>query len=226
MSTTHAIPWSFSKLKTYENCAARYKFKYIDKLPDSPPGPAAQRGLDKHGEIEKYIQGYGSWELPPGPESIHGVLDKLRASNDGWRAAEFKVGYDNEWNAVGYKVAATWVRGVLDAVWHDKKTDEIEVYEWKTGKPSDEHAEQRQLYAMFSLQWWKVEQTSVTTVYLDETAPNQRLKMKATALPRRQEEWNNRIIRLERDEHFAPNPGWKCRWCAYSRNAGGPCRVA
>lgn len=224
---SHAVPWSFSKLKTYENCAARYRYKYVDKLPDSPPGPAAQRGIDKHNEIEQYIKGYQSWEVPPGPEALYPTLDKMRFALDGWRAAEFKVGYDSEWYAAGYKSPNTWVRGVLDAVWHDRKTDVIEIYEWKTGKPSDEHAEQRQLYAMFGLLWWKgVPEVSVTTVYLDETGPNKRLKMKDTALPRLQEEWNKRVVRMEKDEHFAPNPSWKCRWCSYSRDNGGPCKVA
>jgi hypothetical protein len=224
--TNNAVPWSFSKLKTYEDCAARYLYKYIEKLPDSPPGPAAQRGIDKHNEIEKFIKGYGSWEIPPGPESIHGALDRMRASNDGARYAEMKVGYDEEWYPVGYKMENTWARGVLDAVWHEAKSNVVDVYEWKTGKPSEFHAEQRQLYGIFALKWWNVPEVTVTTVYLDETAPNKRVRMKDTALPRLQGEWNARVVRLKEEKTFAPNPGQGCRWCVYSRYKGGPCKVA
>jgi hypothetical protein len=226
MTTEHAIPWSFSKLKTYEDCAARYLYKYIEKRADSPPGPAAQRGIDKHNEIERYIKGYGSHEVPPGPESIHGALDEMRASNGGNRFAEMKVGYDSEWYPVGYKMDTTWARGVLDAVWQRTTADVVDVYEWKTGKPSDFHADQRQLYGIFALKWWSAPEVTVTTVYLDNTAPNKRVRMKDTALPRLTDEWSRRVYHLQNEEIFAPNPGQGCRWCAYSRYKGGPCKVA
>jgi len=223
--SSHVVPWSYSKVKLYESCAARYRYRYIEKLPSAPPGPAAQRGIDAHAEIEKYIKGYGSWEVPPGPEYLYPVLDKMRFKNDGWTATEYKLGFDIEWKARSYLSDTTWGRVVLDAVWLSKDKKTLEIYEWKTGKPRDEYADQRKLYAAAGLAWWEVEKVTVTTVYLDSTAPNQRLKVARSALPKLHDEWATKVERIEKDETFAPNPTFACRWCDYSRFSGGPCRV-
>lgn len=222
---SHVVPWSYSKIKLYESCAARYRYRYIEKLPSAPPGPAAARGIEAHNQIEQYIKGYGSWDVPPGPEQIYPVLDKMRFRNEGWTGAEHKLGFCKEWKPSGFVADATWGRAVLDAVWQSKNKEVLEIYEWKTGKPRDEYAEQRKLYAAVGLVWWKVEKLSVTTVYLDNTAPNQRLNVSRSALPKLQDDWNARVELIEKDETFAPNPTFACRWCDYSRYKGGPCRV-
>ena len=222
---SHAIPWSYSKVKSYESCAARYRYRYIDRLPSAPPGPAAQRGIDKHSELEQYVKGYGSWDVPPGPEALYPVLDKMRFRNDGWTGTEFKIGVSRDWKPSGYALEETYDRAILDAVWLNKDKDVLEVYEWKTGKPRDEYADQRKLYAAASLVWWGLSEVTVSTVYLDGTAPNQRLKVKASALPALQDDWNSRVERIEKDETFSPNPTFACRWCDYSRFRDGPCRV-
>lgn len=225
MSKSHAIPWSYSKLKLYESCAARYKYKYIDKLPTAPPGPAAQRGINAHAEIEKYIKGYGSWEVPPGPEYLHPVLDKMRFKNDGWTGTEFKLGVSEDWQFCPYSGDVVWGRAVLDAVWVSKNKETVEIYEWKTGKPRDEYADQRKLYSIIGLAWWKVDEITVTTTYLDNTAPNQRLRVRRSALPKLQDEWSSRVEMMQKEEIFAPNPTFACRWCDFSRMNGGPCKV-
>ena len=43
--------WSYSRLADYEKCAALYRFRHIEKLPE-PKGDALTRGINIHTQIE------------------------------------------------------------------------------------------------------------------------------------------------------------------------------
>lgn len=45
-------PWSISKVGQLEKCLKHYKFKYIDKFPPGPSGPAARIGSVVHAALE------------------------------------------------------------------------------------------------------------------------------------------------------------------------------
>jgi len=101
----------------------------------------------------------------------------------------------------------------------------LEIGEWKSGSPKDTHGDQRKLYAMFGMRAWLADEVRVTTYYLEDTAPPQRLVLASqTGFDKLKELWANRIDTMQRDEMCAPRPGLYCRWCDYAKSQGGPCQ--
>lgn len=221
---TRKYPWSYSMLRTWESCAAKYKFKYIDRLKDQS-GPAAQRGSEIHATIENYIKGT-DFNLHEAAQPYQELFDYARSlgAGTGMRYVEQKMGFDEEWHACAYDAKNAWGRVICDLVITTKEDGAI-VYEWKSGKPKDDHRDQRILYGIAAMGWYLVPEIKVITHYLEGTSPPQEVRIKDTALPRLREQWAVRVHLMDSDDTFAPKPDFHCRWCSYSRDKGGPCRV-
>lgn len=230
-STTKSFRWSFSQWENYNACPARWKYKSVLKLPGSPPGPAAARGLDVHASVEDYIQG----KIPASglheavkPKYIP-VLDAFRNHPNGDRHTEYKIAFDKEWylTSPSSKTTAACI-AVLDATRYNKPTAEdngiLHIGEWKSGKPKDTHRDQRSLYAMFGWRAWKPTRVEVTTYYLEDTAPPARLTLKDDeGYEKLKDVWQGRIELMQKDQFCAPRPGIHCNWCDYAKKKGGPC---
>lgn len=239
-SEAPSFRWSFSQWETYNMCPKKWHFQSVMKLPRQPPGPAAARGLDMHDRCEKFIRGeideetliFGNTTLRFGSKKPAVVnrkflptLLEIRDHPNGDRHTELKLSFDEDWYqagtiATGPSVACVMVLDaarVLDGV--------ASVYEWKSGTPKDTHSEQRKLYALGALRkWWGIETAQVTTFYLEDTAPPQRLVVKASAEEKLRELWKGRVDMMKSDNICAPRPGDHCRYmCDFSKSKGGPC---
>lgn len=230
--------WSFSQWETYNECPQKWKFKSVMRLPSSPPGPAAARGLSMHDRAESYIKKEIDWETAKysvnpqerfgdkKPVIIHDdyrvILDQFRDHDNGARHTEYKMAFDSEWHLCGWQSSLPQVIGILDAV--RAKDGICHIGEWKSGKPKDTHADQRKLYAMFGLKGWLSDEVRVTTYYLEGTAPPARLVVKDTAMPKLIQIWDERAGMMQRDKILAPKPGVHCNWCDYAKKRGGPCQ--
>jgi hypothetical protein len=234
MTTAEPTPvfrWSFSQWENYNSCPARWKYKSVLKVPGSPPGPAAARGLDIHASVEEYILG----KIPESElhtavkKKFIPVLDAFRNHPNGDRYCEKKLGFDADWYLCSpMSKTHTACVAVLDAVRYTKKTnvDEgfLHIGEWKSGKPKDTHRDQRLLYAMFGWKAWKPTRVEVTTYYLEDTGPPQRTTLQTEeGYEKLKGVWNDRIALMQRDQFCAPRPGIHCNWCDYAKKKGGPC---
>jgi hypothetical protein len=237
--------WSFSQWENYNSCPQRWKFKSIMKLPSSPPGPAAARGLDMHDRAERYIKGeitlaeavYGDPAMRFGdkkPAVIHQkyipLLDAYKNHPNGDRGTERKMAFDSEWFLCAPTSRFAACIAVLDAYRYggergseDETNKVLRIGEWKSGSPKDTHADQRKLYAMFGLRAWLAHKVEVTTYYLEDTAPPARLTVEAPAMEKLKMIWQPRIDLMQRDQMCAPRPGVHCNWCDYAKKKGGPC---
>lgn len=230
--------WSFSQWENYNSCPARWNFKSVLKLPGTPPGPAAARGLSMHDRCENYITGqidvdmllngdptkrFGDKKEAKISEKYLHVLDEFKDHPNGDRYTEHKLGFDAEWYLSGGISKTSACIGVLDAVRCESKV--LHIGEWKSGQPKDTHGDQRKIYALFGLRKWvHVDQVEVTTYYLEDTAPPQKLVVKATAEEKLKALWNGRVEQMQSDKILAPKPGVHCRWCDYSKAKAGPCQ--
>lgn len=226
--------WSFSQWENYAGCPRRWMYKSVMKLPSSPPGPAAARGLEMHDRAERYIKGelesieapgelrFGDKKAATIAEKYVHVLDDFKNHPNGERHTEFRMAFDDEWYLTGgYQSANTWCIAILDAVRGQHGV--LNIGEWKSGKPKDTHVDQRKLYALAGFRRWLVDEVRVTTYYLEDTAPPDRLVVKATAEDKLKALWNGRVEQMQRDKICAPKPGVHCRWCDYAKAKGGPC---
>lgn len=229
MQPSSTFRWSFSQWESYQQCPSKWNFQSRLKLPRKPPGPAAARGLLIHDSVEQYIKGGAEPDLHPAVDRKYiPILDAFREHPNGDRHTEKKLAFDSDWYLCAPESKVAACVGVLDAARflrpHATDTGILHIGEWKSGKPKDTHVDQRKLYAMFGMRTWMADRVEVTTYYLEDTAPPQRLVLASeTGYEKLKELWNSRISTMQRDQICAPRPGFYCRWCDYSKQAGGPC---
>ena len=124
--------WSYSALKTFEECRYRTYIQRVKKIPE-PPSPAADRGTAIHKLAEDFVKAEIG-ELPPELGKFDDQFHELRHL-----FAEAKVelegewGFSIEWEPVGWMVPQTWARIKLDALVHQDETC-ARVIDFKTGK--------------------------------------------------------------------------------------------
>ncbi len=98
---------SYSSIRAYEECPLRWKFLYVDRLPEAPRGYFSF-GRTVHSVLEELLQPF---VVPAGRRSSDGAhqrtLDEFpRGSVDPprspWGEAELLAAYDRHWTADGY----------------------------------------------------------------------------------------------------------------------------
>jgi hypothetical protein len=227
------IRWSFSQWSTYNTCPAKWKYGSVMKLPRKPPGVAASRGLMIHDSVEKYIHS--------GPIADHSILhpavhqkyipilDEFRMHPNGDMHTEKKLAFDSEWYLCSPVSKHAACIAILDAARYTKsdygKPGILHIGEWKSGKPKDDHVDQRKLYAMFGMKAFLADRVEVTTYYLEDTEKPQRITLASIeGYEKLKALWANRIDTMMRDQICAPRPSWTCRFCDFSKAEGGPCQ--
>ena len=233
---TKSIRWSFSQWENYNGCPARWRYKSVLKLPTTPPGPAAARGLEMHDRADKYISGQIDDLDPPSKmfgskrpvlitDKYRAVLDTFRNHENGDRWAEKKMHFDEDWHLTG-GVSSPLTRCimVLDAA--RCSSGVLYIGEWKSGSPKETHSDQRKLYALGGLRRWLVDEVVVTTYYFEDTAPPERLVVKSTAEDKLRALWKGRVEQMQNDQICAPKPSRDCQWCDFAKTKGGPCQFS
>ena len=229
--------WSFSQWETYNACPAKWKYRSVLKLPGGPPGPAAARGLKIHDTIENYVSQRAEVAHKDVNPKYYPVFDEFKNHPNGDRHCELKFSLSENWQLSGpMNGSNAWCVMVLDAVRvgdahkgpHSTRDTPLVAYvgEWKSGKPKDTHVDQRKLYALGTLiRWHHVDEVIVTTYYVEDTAPPQRLKVanSLTANDKLKALWRGRVDLMLADKLCAPKPGMHCNWCDYAKRKGGPC---
>lgn len=227
---------SYSMYQCYTGCPMKYKFKYLMKLKDPFTGPAAERGTQIHNRIEHYIRGYDvklPWDAERPMDKVpalgrehplQGVADRFRNWPNGDKHAEKKFGFDIDWTPYPHDSDNTAYVVVFDAAACRDGT--VEIAEWKSGKPSDSHADQRLFYSLAGLRIWLPKKVQVTTYYVDMTGPAKRITVTDNDEKELRDMWSQRREQIVNDNILAPNPGYGCKWCHYRKSNGGPCPLA
>lgn len=218
--------WSYSRWKTYEECPAKARYKFILRLPE-PQGDAAARGDDIHKKAEQYVMGELK-KLPTELQRFKQEFADIRKVKG--VAAELSLAYTSKWIACSptdWKNA--WVRIKIDLVTPPDKQGVVFIADNKTGKQRDEYQEQLELYAVAGfLQWPQAERVRGQLWYLDHGVivpedPEAGV-FERKQLPKLIKLWEKRTTPMLRDTVFAPRAGAYCRWCHFSKSKGGPCK--
>jgi hypothetical protein len=211
---------SFSQWENYQECPRRWKHRYLDKLPTTPAGPAAQRGIAVHAEVETFLQTKGKTPVQTKIEHLD-VLEDIIKREKGEIHTEYKMHFDEAWNRTHKDSEnVAWV-GVFDAVHVTPKR--VEVFEWKTGKPKATHSDQRNIYTLMAFRTWGPEEVTATTFYLDGTEGPCKLSATKKSVNILINKWDNRRYNMINDTFWPPRPGFYCRWCDFAKSKGGPC---
>lgn len=215
------MTWSLTKVSTLEQCGAKYKFKYVDKIKEIA-GEHAQRGTDIHATLESFIR-TGSPRLEGKLEFYHGFLTQLR-SHPVPLEPELRIALTKEWT-VCPDDQEPWLIMFLDLFRRVEVS--ASVWDWKTGKIYPKHDDQKELYALgVFCAHSDIEVVTATHVYVDLGQNRERIYSRAFDFERLKEKWGEKGKRLERltEQDYIPRPQFLCRYCSYSKEKGGPCK--
>ena len=185
--------WSFSKLKDFETCPAKYKY-YQDNVPFDATSKEAKYGRRVHDAFEKYLR-----DDTPLPEDLKGFTQQLFGIKNlipGDVLTESQFALDKDLVPTGWFYRSAWHRSILDfAVVNTERCLAI-VIDHKTGNPNYVDWDQVKLQAavlsacypeikkfIIGYFWTKTKSFECSTFNVDE-------------LPDAWEEWKRRVSRL------------------------------
>jgi CRISPR/Cas system-associated exonuclease Cas4 (RecB family) len=136
--------WSFSGIKTYEQCPKKYYHVKVLKDYTEPQTEATLYGTEFHTAAELYIR--DGTPLPTHFGYAKDALDKLNAL-PGKKYCEYEMGLTENLDPCGFKDKDVWWRGIVDLAVIDEETGEARIIDYKTGK-SAKYADVGQLELM------------------------------------------------------------------------------
>lgn len=135
-------PWSFSKIKAFEQCPKQFYYEKVLKLYPFVETDATRYGTEFHTAAEEYIR--DGKELPKQFLFAKSVLDSLNAKQ-GEKLCELKLGITEDLEPCDFFADDVWFRGIADLIILDG--DLAWVIDYKTGK-SAKYADKGQLELM------------------------------------------------------------------------------
>jgi len=225
--------WSYSRYADYRQCPLRFKLKYIDKLPE-PGSPAMQRGGDIHKEGENWLKSKRKSKVPASYKHFAAEMEQLKGMEP---LVEQQWGFKRDWSPTSWFGGDTWLRIICDvAVLYDDDT--AEVIDFKTGRKYDTNEEQVELFSSgVFMKFPNVKHVTTRLWYLDQPEDNEVIReysrektilgtdgQQLLTFGEIQKQWESKVVAMFKDKRFAPTPNNKCHWCAFRKEAGGPCK--
>ena len=137
-------PWSFSKIKSFEQCPKKFYHLKIAKDYRESETEAMLYGTAVHLAAEEYIR--DGKPLPPEYNYCKDVLDVLN-SIEGEKICEMKMGLTENLEPCEFFADDVWWRGIADLVIMNKRTKTAYVVDYKTSK-NTRYADKGQLELM------------------------------------------------------------------------------
>lgn len=212
-----AIAWSYSRLACYEECPLKFKFKFIDKLPE-PSSEAMERGSTIHKEAEAYVKNGG--KLPTSLKLFRKEFTAVRKEPE--IAAESQWAFTKLWHTTSWFAKDTACRMVVDLA--VLNADTVRAIDYKTGKVRDGYERQVSFYAFGAFLLWAVENVKTELWFLDhgKTITHEYTRKEHFKVLKKQ--WTDAPRAMLADTRFAPRPGSGCRWCSFGVSKGGTCK--
>ena len=135
-------PWSFSRIKSFEQCPKQFYHMKIAKDYSEPQTDAMQYGTEAHLVAEEYIR--DGKPVPSKFSYMEPALESL-GRRRGKKLTEMKFGLTKELEPCGFRDKNVWWRGIADLVIIDE--GKAWVVDYKTGK-SSAYADKGQLELM------------------------------------------------------------------------------
>ena len=137
-------PWSFSKIKSFEQCPKKFYHLKVAKDYKEPETEAMLYGTAVHEAAEEYIR--DGKPLPPEYDYIKAPLDSLNMKK-GNKLCEYEMGLTADLEPCGFWDEDCWYRGIADLVILDEENKTAWVVDYKTSK-NTRYADKGQLELM------------------------------------------------------------------------------
>jgi len=242
--------FSHSKLSTFEQCKLKYRFRYIDKIiPDIDKTIESHLGSVVHSTLEWLYNEVKKNKLPTIDDVIVNysenwkedyeeeipIMRKDMTVNDYFnKGIQFLINYYTKHkpfddNTIAIEKGIIFnldkegkykIRGFIDRLVYNLKTQEYEVHDYKTSGrlPSDESIENDRQLALYSIAIKEAfnHEKRVILVW-HYLAFNKKIVSKRTddQLKQLKEETLNLIKEIELTTTFPPRKSPLCNWCEY-----------
>lgn len=211
-------PWGFSKLDVFRACPAKFKYQFLDKLPQGS-SPAMERGGKMHENIESYLNGWTSMLLPE--------LVTWRPAFDDLKTKAFRgeqsIGIDDKWVMLkNWFEKATWLRVKMDAYYIADHT--MRVIDFKSGKYREPSRDQIEIYAIAGLSIEPTIEEVVAEFWFLDTGDIFTRKYSSKELLDLRLKYEQGSNRMYMERLWDPVPSSACRYCPYSKTKEGPCK--
>lgn len=216
--TKFTDPIGFSKLDAYRSCPQKFKYAFIDKLPQ-PGSPAMERGSKIHDDAEAYLRGW----ITALPEPLSNWQDEFDALREAKCLPEQAWGFNRAWELLpNWLHPTTWLRAKSDA--HYIQGDTLIIIDFKTGKYRVPSTEQIELYAICgSAVYPSMEKVTAEFWFVDADNTYTKQYTKAHLVELRKK-YENYFAPIYADEAWKPAPSRECKWCNFSTSKDGPCQ--
>lgn len=136
-----SIVWSFSSLKTFQQCPKKYYHTKVAKDVVEPDTQATLYGKSVHTAAEEYIR--DGIPVPPQYAYMQQTLDTLKAI-PGEKHCEMKLGFTKDLEACEFHAPNVWWHGIADLVVINEDKKLAYSVDYKTSK-SARYADVKQL---------------------------------------------------------------------------------
>lgn len=126
------IPWSYSSLTGFENCAFQYYSVRIAQTTPRQTYKEADEGVKKHAAIEAYLKKEQSLD----DISLRKLVDRTLAvyNNTDYYKYEHKLAITKDRQPCGWDDPECYHRGILDVLYVDPNNSTAAIFDWKNGK--------------------------------------------------------------------------------------------
>lgn len=202
--------FSYSRLTNYEQCPKKYHALSIARSVKEKPNEATDFGNTVHLAFAAFVD--KGKPLPLALRQYTALLTKLR-EQPGEKVVEQKVAVNANYEPTGWFDADVYCRVISDlTILNGPKAA---MFDWKTGKPSDDFTQLRLAGAVMFLLAPEIEQISLSYVWLKtRQITTDRLHRNESAMV-----WTSlapRLLKYQRahiSEEFPATPGFHCKWC-------------
>ena len=204
--------WSYSQLKNFETCAKRYYHYNVEKDVVEPETPQLASGHALHAHFEaRLLKGT---PLPLGYGMYEAMLAKIVAA-PGQLYGEQKLAINEQFGPCTFFARDVWLRTVADAA--VIKGERATVFDWKTGKPSDDDTQLKLNIATLFAHDPGLQRVRAACVFLGyqqvttvELLREDMPEVWAEILPR-----VRAMAKARREKEYPPKPSGLCkRYCA------------
>ena len=204
--------WSYSSIKTFDQCAKKYFHLKVVKDVKDEPGEAADYGTAVHEAAELFIK-HGT-PIPEKFAFMRPIVEPL-AQKKGTKATEIKLGVTSDMKPCGFFDKNVWYRGIADLL--ILNGSEAWLIDYKTGKNA-KYADMKQLDLLAGaifIHYPEVETIKSALLYVVSQDMPRKIHHRQH-LPTYMSVFDTQLDQLEAAmEHgvWNANPSGLCGWC-------------
>lgn len=215
-------PYSYSRISSFQTCARKFKYTYIDKADKKPQN---MEPLLKGGAVHHILENH-PWPSTHklAPQYQH-IVDKFLRTEHGKKlmfresTREFDFGLDKDLVPCGYNDEHAIFRGSVDYIFIENGV--LYLVDWKTGKYKEQRwqtYDQLMFYGLyFFIRYPNVNKIHISYVYIEHENLHNDLTLERKWLDDYKEKLLNAINEIETEEVFPKTVKNQklCDWCEF-----------